>query len=77
MLFDDGCVALWMANKALQFQEHQKLFATTGGKLGGKHYDITQMSRSERAGFSFDGKDPLKEFSDKDIKSGVLVVDPK
>lgn len=43
-----------------------------GGKIGGHKYDITRMSRKERAGHAYDKKDPLADVSDKDLKEGNL-----
>ncbi|KAK5128308.1 hypothetical protein LTR85_002975 [Meristemomyces frigidus] len=45
---------------------------TSGGKLGGDSYDITKMSRKQRAGYAFDKKDPLADVSDKDLREGNL-----
>lgn len=33
-----------------------------GPQIGGKHFDITQMSRKQRIEYSLDGVDPLAEF---------------
>lgn len=46
----------------------------TGGKnpIGGTKYDITKMSRKERAKYAFDEKDPLADVSEKDLKEGNL-----
>jgi hypothetical protein len=41
-------------------------------KIGGTKYDITKMTRAERAGHAFDGKDPLADVSEKDLKDGLL-----
>lgn len=43
-----------------------------GSKIGGTKYDITRMSRKERASHAFDKKDPLADVSDKDLKEGNL-----
>jgi predicted KAP-like P-loop ATPase len=43
-----------------------------GPKIGGTKYDITKMSRKERASYAFDHKDPLADISDKDLKEGNL-----
>lgn len=40
--------------------------------IGGSRHDITRMSRKERAQYAFDGKDPLKDISAKDLKEGNL-----
>lgn len=37
-------------------------------------FNILQMSRAERAGHAFDKKDPLAEFSEKDLKAGNLML---
>ena len=46
----------------------------TGGRnpIGGTKYDITRMSRKERASYAFDKKDPLADVSEKDLKEGNL-----
>ncbi|KAH7075406.1 hypothetical protein BKA63DRAFT_296884 [Paraphoma chrysanthemicola] len=43
-----------------------------GPKIGGTKYDITKMSRKERASHAFDGKDPLADIAEKDLKAGNL-----
>ncbi|KAJ4991125.1 hypothetical protein SVAN01_03475 [Stagonosporopsis vannaccii] len=43
-----------------------------GASIGGTKYDITKMSRKERASHAFDKKDPLADVSDKDLKEGNL-----
>ena len=43
-----------------------------GASIGGTKYDITKMSRKERASYAFDKKDPLADISDKDLKEGNL-----
>lgn len=45
-----------------------------GPKIGGTKYDITKMSRKERASHACDGKDPLKDIPEKDLKEGNLVL---
>lgn len=45
-----------------------------GPQIGGRHYDITQMSRKQRIQYSLDGVDPLAEFSEKDIKAGNVAL---
>lgn len=42
--------------------------------LGGCVYDITKMTREERALHSFDNKDPLADLSDEDIQEGNFVI---
>lgn len=42
------------------------------GKLGGTKYDITKMTRKQRASYAFDDKDPLADVSEKDLKEGNL-----
>lgn len=56
----------------LQLREYKKNY-TGGNKLGGERYNIMKMSRKERASYAFDKKDPLAEFSEKDIMEGNLV----
>ncbi|KAF1997778.1 hypothetical protein P154DRAFT_440413, partial [Amniculicola lignicola CBS 123094] len=43
-----------------------------GQKLGGKHHDITKMSKRERAAHAFDGKDPLAGVPAQVLKDGLL-----
>lgn len=45
-----------------------------GPKIGGTKYDITKMSRKEKTSHAFDGKDPLKDVAEKDLKEGNLVL---
>ncbi len=73
-LEDDNCEVkdpsgkdLWGWKKALT-----KYKKSHGAKIGGTRYDITKMSRKERADASFDGIDPLKGVSLKDLKEGNL-----
>ncbi|ORY18876.1 hypothetical protein BCR34DRAFT_553706 [Clohesyomyces aquaticus] len=40
--------------------------------IGGKRYDITKMSRAERASYAFDGKDPLADIPLKALKEDLL-----
>jgi hypothetical protein len=43
-----------------------------GPKIGGTKYDITKMTRKERAKHAYDGKDPLADVAEKDLKEGNL-----
>ncbi|KAF1968411.1 hypothetical protein BU23DRAFT_558647 [Bimuria novae-zelandiae CBS 107.79] len=43
-------------------------------EMGGTNFDLTKWSRRQRAQYAFDKKDPLAEFSDKDLKDGVLQI---
>jgi hypothetical protein len=43
-----------------------------GSTFGGEKYDITKMSRSDRAAASFTGKDSLAEIQAKDLKDNLL-----
>jgi hypothetical protein len=52
-----------------KFQEYKEGRAPV---MGGHKYDITKMSRVDRAAAAFDGKDPLAGVSDKDLKDGLL-----
>ncbi|KAF2684732.1 hypothetical protein K458DRAFT_366060 [Lentithecium fluviatile CBS 122367] len=45
-----------------------------GPRIGGSSYDITKMTRKERAKYAFDGEDPLKDISEKDLKQGNLAL---
>jgi hypothetical protein len=42
--------------------------------MGGQKYDITKMSRADRAAAAFDGKDPLVDDSAKDLKDNALFL---
>ena len=57
-------------NFSRKFKKHEKNY----GRLGGTNYDITKMSRAERARFAFDKKDPLADISNKDLKEGNLML---
>jgi hypothetical protein len=46
-----------------------------GHKIGGFNYDITRMTRAQRAQHAFDNEDPLKDVSEKDLKEGNLCFD--
>ncbi|KAH7392682.1 hypothetical protein BKA66DRAFT_439397 [Pyrenochaeta sp. MPI-SDFR-AT-0127] len=43
-----------------------------GSRLGGQRYDITKMSRKDRAAAAYDGKDPLARFSLKDLREDCI-----
>ncbi|KAG9185190.1 hypothetical protein G6011_07734 [Alternaria panax] len=43
-----------------------------GGTLGGEKYDITKMSRADRAAASYTGKDPLAKIPVKYMKENLL-----
>lgn len=43
-----------------------------GGKIGGRKYDITKMTRKERAKHSFNGEDPLKDIPENALKNDLL-----
>ncbi|KAF1942002.1 hypothetical protein EJ02DRAFT_376613 [Clathrospora elynae] len=46
-----------------------------GASLGGQKYDITKMSRADRAATAIDGKDPLADVAVKDLKDDLLDFD--
>ncbi|KAF1938112.1 hypothetical protein EJ02DRAFT_425980 [Clathrospora elynae] len=50
----------------------KKYKSNYGTKIGGTKYDITKMSRKERAKHAFDGEDPLKDVPDQALKDGTL-----
>ena len=52
-----------------KFKAYKKM---QGKSLGGQKYDITKMSRAERADSAFNGKDPLADVSAKDLKENLL-----
>jgi len=52
-----------------KFQAYKK---RQGEPLGGEKYDITKMSRTERAAASFTGKDPLAKIPVKYLKENLL-----
>lgn len=58
----------WKWNKRLK--DYKSLHGSP--KIGGTKYDITKMSRKERASHAFDNKDPLADVSEKDLKEGNL-----
>lgn len=43
-----------------------------GPKIGGRKYDITKMTRKQRAGYSYAGKDPLAAFPEEALKNDGL-----
>ena len=49
-----------------------KAYKRRQGKVGGNHYDITKMSRAQRAEAAFEKKDPLAAISLKDLKADML-----
>ncbi len=60
----------WGWKKLLK--DYKSKHGTGGGKIGGTKYDITRMSRKERASHAFEGKDPLADISEKDLRDGLL-----
>ncbi|KAF1851941.1 uncharacterized protein K460DRAFT_373832 [Cucurbitaria berberidis CBS 394.84] len=46
-----------------------------GSSLGGQKYDITKMSRADRAAAAYSGKDPLADIPPKDLKENLLDFD--
>jgi hypothetical protein len=60
----------WGWNK--RFKEYKSWHGTP--KIGGTDYDITKMTREQRAGYAFDDKDPLADIPAKDLKDGNLVL---
>lgn len=51
-----------------------KSFKETRGKIGGERYNILKFSRRERAEHSFDGKDPLADVAQKDLRAGNVML---
>jgi hypothetical protein len=45
------------------------------GKIGGTSYDITRMTRKERADHAYDGVDPLKDVPVDVLREGRLDFD--
>ncbi|KAK6071562.1 hypothetical protein SCUP234_09673 [Seiridium cupressi] len=70
-LSGDGKADRWGWKKAVT--AHAKNYGS-GGKIGGDKYNILRMSRTERAKYAFDHKDPLAEFSVKDLREGNLMA---
>lgn len=62
----------WGWGKVLGDYKRKQGTGKGGGSIGGTKYDITKMSRKERAAHAFDKKDPLADVSDKDLKEGNL-----
>ncbi|KAI0377009.1 hypothetical protein F5Y04DRAFT_192299 [Hypomontagnella monticulosa] len=46
-------------------------------KIGGEKYNILRMSRTQRASFTVDKKDPLADVSDKALQEGNVRVRPR
>nr|OQO24971.1 hypothetical protein B0A51_05746 [Rachicladosporium sp. CCFEE 5018] len=65
----------WKA-KFKEFESHHGKCYGRGDKpkLGGTQHDIAKMSRSERASYAFDHKDPLAHLPMKDIEAGGPVL---
>jgi hypothetical protein len=61
----------WGWNK--RFKEYKSLHGTP--KIGGTNYDITKMTREQRASYAFDEKDPLADIAIKDLKEGNLFLE--
>jgi hypothetical protein len=55
---------------AKRLKEYKSLYGNP--KIGGTQYDITKMTRKERARYAFDNEDPLQDVSEKDLKEGNL-----
>ncbi|KAF3052722.1 hypothetical protein E8E11_009669 [Didymella keratinophila] len=62
----------WGWDKTLKAYKKQHGTGKGRGQIGGYKYDITRMSRKERASHAFDKKDPLADVSDKDLKERVI-----
>jgi hypothetical protein len=63
----------WDWKKKLQlYKDFHAVPVGRGHKIGGFHYDVTRMTRAERAQHSYDDEDPLKNVSDKDLREGNL-----
>lgn len=58
----------WSHSLKVYKKENEGVFAT-------KQYDITRMSKKERAASSFNGRDPLAGISAKDLREGNLDFD--
>lgn len=58
----------------LQLKKYKKNHSASGNLIGGSNYDILKMSRSERARYAFDKKDPLKAVSAKDLREGNIMI---
>ncbi|OQO10713.1 hypothetical protein B0A48_04013 [Cryoendolithus antarcticus] len=63
-------------SKARQIKDFEEIYgkSTQGGKpkFEGHQYDITKMSRSERASHAFDDKDPWADIPIKELKAGNI-----
>lgn len=62
------------ANDRWSFSKKLKEHKDTYELLGGTEYDITKMSRAQRAEHAFDKKDPLADVPLKDLKEGNLML---
>jgi len=56
---------------AARLKKYKKLRGH-GGRIGGTQYDITKMSRRERASHAFDNKDPLADIPIKELKNNNI-----
>lgn len=52
----------------------KKLY-TPDGKLGGQHYDITKMTREQRAAAHLEGKDPLADVPVWELKNNMIELE--
>lgn len=58
--------------RSLRQYRYKNQYKHDNGQIGGNQYDITKWSREERKEYSFDGKDPLADFKQEDLKKDLL-----
>lgn len=72
-------VSAWKNNDLYSYQllaqltSHGKKYGK-GGKIGGEQYNILKMTKAERTKYNFDNKDPLADFSAKDLREGKIML---
>ncbi|EMD96041.1 hypothetical protein COCC4DRAFT_122583 [Bipolaris maydis ATCC 48331] len=54
------------------FKAYKKLRSPV---MGGQHYDITKMSRAERAAAAFDHQDPLADIPAKELRNNLIDIE--
>ena len=55
-----------------QYKEYTSRFGH-GGKIGGNAFRIVDWTRSERASYAYDKKDPIDDEAIKALKSGLVL----
>lgn len=67
----EGKLTRWKWRKF--YQEYRKYYHGRR-RLGGEEFNVLKMDRRRRAKYAFDEKDPLANFSDKDLEEGRVLI---